>query len=206
MRHGSVLAGAALLFAACATHATVIDIDLRKTTLETTAGPLFFDQGGLVLTLTQEPAGSLLLRDVNGLGIKLASGSDGSEIDLLGPDEALSLEFSEPVRLLTFLFAQVGSNDDFRLTTGSSELTAALPGGNNSDTALSLFDLGPYTLQGTIFTLAPASAFSEFSLARISLTHALPTPPAWLLMLAPLPWLAAAAVRHRRRKPDTQRL
>jgi len=198
MRHCSALAGAVLLFVACATHATIIDFDLRNTTPETTAGPLLFDQGGLGLTLTQEPAGSLFYRDADGLGIKLASGSDGSEIDLLGPDEALTLDFSEPVRLLAMLFAQVGSNDDFRLTTTGSELTAALPGGNSSDTGLSLFDLTPFALQGTTFTLAPATAFSEFSLANISLTHALPTAPAWLLMLAPLLWLTATAERRRR--------
>ncbi len=193
------LATMVLLAYACAGHAMPIDYDLRSPTAITSTDPIVLTRAGLQLTLSTPTPGAQLYQNGNGLGIKLISGPDGTEIDNIGPDEALLLEFEHEVQVLELVFSQIGLNDAFTLASAHGfVLTAALPG-NPADSATARYNATPLTLIGNQFLLSAHGQYSEYSLAGIVVHHGVPEPPAWPLISLGFLGILGGGYTHRRR-------
>jgi len=119
--------------------------------------------------------------DKFGLGAKLESGSDGPEIDNLGPDESLVLSFSENVQLLEATFSQIGLNDDVIIDNQTHLFTASFSEGNSSDTGRQTLAFSNFL--GSEFHFFSQGTYSEYSLESISFIPTTVTAPATLPIL-----------------------
>ncbi|MDH5302185.1 MAG: hypothetical protein OEW58_12575 [Gammaproteobacteria bacterium] len=142
---------------------------------------------------THDGSSSQVFLDQDGLGVKLSKGSDGSEIDNLGPDESLRLLFGTDVKLITATFSQIGLNDDFIVRTLNNVINSSFIAGNINDNGIQTV-LFP-SLTGKEFYFSNNGAHSEYSLKSISFEPIAVSAPTPLMLLVGL--LLAACKRRR---------
>ncbi|EKU98303.1 hypothetical protein Lepto7375DRAFT_7581 [Leptolyngbya sp. PCC 7375] len=147
---------------------------------------LNFSQGDISVTAT----GTDLFFDRNvfqnndGLGVTFSTSNlENNEVDGLGLDETLNLEFSEQVNLVSATFSRVGFNDQFRLLVDGNQLVQAdIP---NSDLFDSFFDLdvGIFNFSpsptGSLFGFTVTDFNDDYLLRAVEVTP-VPTPAAVL--------------------------
>lgn len=169
--------------------ATPVNINFGESTISDGLYPeINFTSGGVELNVTSsthDGSDSQVLLNEFGLGVKLSSGSDGSEIDNLGPDESLILTFSENITLLSATFSQLGLNDDVIINSITDTFAANFTAGTSSDTGEQTLALTGLT--GNEFTFSSQGTYSEYSLKAISFSsHPVSAPTTFLLLLSGL--------------------
>ncbi|EAW38843.1 PEP-CTERM sorting domain-containing protein [Lyngbya sp. PCC 8106] len=104
---------------------------------------LSFSEGGIDLTATgfATNGNRQVSRGPNGLGVFGGFG-DSFQVDGLGFNETLQLEFNKQISLVSATFSRVGFNDDFRLLVDGNQLVSAdIPGTGTFDfTSFALAD------------------------------------------------------------------
>lgn len=157
-------------------------------------GPvLFFSESGVDLTVTaQGPGGPTnVSQGDNGLGV-----AGGPEAGRLADGETLFLDFSAPVRILSFVFFEGGNQDEFVGINGGAPLTIPGPGGNQNT-----IDVAAAGLTGFGFAidgLSPAGPGNR-GVRLLGLTaEVIPLPASAVLLLAGLGALALPRYRRAR--------
>lgn len=163
-----------------------------------------FSQGSIDVTATGAVAsGSPRFVAQTGFGLGVRSQRrDSNQIDGLGPDETLNLEFSEQVSLVSATFSRVGFLDEFRLLVDGTQFIAAdIP---NSDPLASLFDLdvGIFNFSpsptGSLFGFTVTDRNDDYFLRAVEVTP-VPTPAA---VLPGLFGMGFAALRKKRQTDE----
>lgn len=140
-----------------------------------------FSQEGIDVTATAAAPGPsrVVVQSGVGLGVRLPSSGDNFQIDGLGPDETLNLEFSEQVNLVSATFSRVGFFDEFRLLVdGTQFVQANILGGNLSDTDIGIFNFSP-SPTGSLFGFTVTDWNDDYFLRAVEVTP-VPTPAAVL--------------------------
>ena len=100
---------------------------------------------------------------------------EDNQIDGLGIDETLVLEFDRTVDLKSITFARVGINDEFTLTVdGDGGFSADIPGGNFLDLDISTFVLNPSRI-GINFGIGVTDRNDDFLVKYVEV-EAIPEP------------------------------
>jgi len=166
--------------------ATPLDITFGSADTPTGLYPqLNIIESGISLSITSSTSTAVpsqIFLDSSGLGIRLLDGSDGNELDNLGPDESLVLRFSEDVTLLNATFSQLGTNDDFIISSLSNVYASNFTNGNINDTGSQQVMLT--NLSGNEFIFSALGTYSEYSLKALSFEKFMvDAPPALALFL-----------------------
>jgi hypothetical protein len=190
--------------AAMTTGVAMTEAPAQALTLDFSAGtssvsPLLeFNAGGINVKATATPSVFGVSRKVfqgsNGLGATFTNSSlENNQVDGLGLDETLNLLFSEQINLLAATFARVGTNDEFKLlVNGNQFISADIPGGNGSDTAIGKFSFSPSPV-GTLFGFTVTDNNDDYFLKSVEFTP-IPTPA----LLPGLIGMGLAAIRKRK--------
>lgn len=202
----TALATAIALTMGAAAHASTVKFDLAGSQGPTNGSYTWIDVGsGLSLTATaytQNSGGALGTQESlgqwsRGLGVQ-RNGSDQHFLDSRGTDEAIALQFSQPVQIVSAMFSYWDRSDDFSIARHASDGTVLQYAGNVDGTCVSGSCNGngsSYGMSGDLTGFGTSSLFSigadgggdEFKLKSLTVQLApVPVPPAIALMLAGL--------------------
>lgn len=207
---------------------TVVNFDFRGDggNLGTTSQVFDGDVAGFSVTAfginideTNDPDAPELFQTSGGLGVDTDPGdSDSSEIDDIGTNEAIVLDFGEAVTFGTVRISSVGSNDDARffatndssVTTfgqSTSALFEALAGSDLIDTDNNSADLSsfaPFRYLVATTTASTNSDNNDYKLKSVDVTYhvaPIPLPAAGWLLLAGVGGIAAVSRRRTKSAP-----
>ena len=164
-----------------------------------------YSKEGIDLTIT---AGSTagprnVARGFLGVGVK-GGFLDDPELDGLGPNEALFLDFNKKISLVSATFSRVGFNDDFQLfVDGDFLVEADIPGGNIFDRGIGTFRFKKFAPdnQGTSFAFTVAGKNDDYFLKKVKV-KVVPEPASLLGLLAVGAFGVSSATKSKKSKQE----